>query len=125
MPSWPITPPSSRRPLQQAISYIREATYSFTQASVASSRLIDENFLYEASFQPLSNEPFWQGHIKKYSINNDGSIGSVAWDAGEVLQSTSASSRTIYTVQSRGAHVLHHVQHHQDGPECDQRHEAQ
>jgi hypothetical protein len=32
--------------LQQAISYIREATYSFTQASVASSRLIDENFLY-------------------------------------------------------------------------------
>jgi hypothetical protein len=86
--------------LQQAISYIREATYSFTQSSVASSRLIDENFLYEASFQPLSNEPFWQGHIKKYIINNDGSIGSVAWDAGEVLQSTSASSRAIYTVKS-------------------------
>jgi Tfp pilus tip-associated adhesin PilY1 len=86
--------------LQQAISYIREATYSFTQASVASSRLIDENFLYEASFQPISNEPFWQGHIKKYNINNDGSIGSVAWDAGEVLQATTAASRTIYTYKS-------------------------
>jgi Tfp pilus tip-associated adhesin PilY1 len=86
--------------LQQAISYIREATYSFTQSSVASSRLIDENYLYEASFQPISNEPFWQGHIKKYNINNDGSIGSVAWDAGEVLQGASASSRTIYTVKS-------------------------
>ncbi len=86
--------------LQQAISYIREATYSFTQSSVASSRLIDENFLYEASFQPISNEPFWQGHVKKYNINNDGSIGSVAWDAGEVLQATSASARVIYTVKS-------------------------
>jgi Tfp pilus tip-associated adhesin PilY1 len=86
--------------LQQAISYIREATYSFTQSSVASSRLIDENFLYEASFQPISNEPFWQGHIKKYNINNDGSIGSVTWDAGEVLQATAASARTIYTYKA-------------------------
>jgi type IV pilus assembly protein PilY1 len=85
---------------RQAINHIREATYSFTQSSVASSRLVDENFLYEASFQPANGEPFWQGHIKKYNINTDGSIGSVAWDAGEVLQSTSASSRAIYTYKS-------------------------
>jgi hypothetical protein len=85
---------------RQAVNHIREATYSFTQASVASSRLVDENFLYEATFQPANGEPFWQGHIQKYNINNDGSIGTVAWDAGSVLQSTSASSRNIYTYKS-------------------------
>ena len=79
---------------RQAINHIREATYSFTQSSVASSRLIDENYLYEATFQPANGEPFWQGHIKKYNINSDGSIGSVAWDAGTVLQSTSAAARS-------------------------------
>jgi len=62
---------------------------------VASTRLVDENYLYEATFQPANGEPFWQGHIKKYNINTDGSIGSVAWDAGTVLQSASASSRAI------------------------------
>ncbi|HNS54125.1 MAG TPA: PilC/PilY family type IV pilus protein [Syntrophales bacterium] len=85
---------------RQAVNHIREATYSFTQASVASSRLVDENFLYEATFQPANGEPFWQGHIKKYNINTDGSIGSVAWDAGEVLQARSAASRTVYTYKA-------------------------
>ena len=37
---------------------------------MASSRLIDENFLYEATFQPANGEPFWQGHIKKYNLNS-------------------------------------------------------
>ncbi len=85
---------------RQAVNHIREATYSFTQASVASTRLIDENYLYEATFQPANGEPFWQGHIQKYNINTDGSIGSVAWDAGTVLQSMSASSRSIYTYKA-------------------------
>ncbi|MCU0555244.1 MAG: PilC/PilY family type IV pilus protein [Syntrophales bacterium] len=85
---------------RQAINHIREATYSFTQASVASSRLVDENFLYEATFQPANGEPLWQGHLQKYNINADGSIGSAVWDAGTVLQSTSASSRNIYTYRA-------------------------
>ena len=85
---------------RQAVNHIREATYSFTQASVASTRLIDENYLYEATFQPANGEPFWQGHIKKYNINADGSIGGVAWDAGSVLQSMPASSRNIYTYKA-------------------------
>jgi len=85
---------------RQAVNHIREATYSFTQASVASTRLIDENYLYEATFQPANGEPFWQGHIQKYHINQDGSIGSVVWDAGEVLQATPASSRSIYTFKA-------------------------
>jgi hypothetical protein len=82
---------------RQAISVIREATYSFSQASVASSRLIDENFIYEAAFQPINGDPFWLGHVTKYQINNNGTIGASIWDAGEVLQSTTAASRNIYT----------------------------
>ncbi|NPV03717.1 MAG: hypothetical protein HPY67_03180 [Syntrophaceae bacterium] len=85
---------------RQAISVIREATYSFSQASVASSRLIDENFIYEAAFQPINGDPFWLGHVTKYQINTDGTIGSALWDAGQVLQGTDASSRTIYTYKS-------------------------
>jgi Tfp pilus tip-associated adhesin PilY1 len=86
--------------LKQAINIIREATYSFSTASVSSSRSVDENYIYEASFQPVNNEPFWLGHLKKYSVNADGTIGSVVWDAGTVLQTTAASSRNIKTYKS-------------------------
>lgn len=85
---------------RQAISVIREATYSFSQASVASSRLIDENYIYEAAFQPINGDPFWLGHVTKYQINNDGTIGAAIWDAGQVLQGTDAASRSIYTYKS-------------------------
>ena len=85
---------------RQAVSVIREANYSFSQASVASSRLVDENYIYEASFQPINAESFWIGHLKKYQILSDGTIGSVVWDAGTVLQSRAAASRTIYTYKS-------------------------
>ena len=85
---------------RQAISVIREATYSFSQASVASSRLIDENYIYEAAFQPINGDPFWLGHVTKYQINDDGTIGAALWDAGQVLQGTDAASRTIHTYKS-------------------------
>ena len=85
---------------RQAISVIREATYSFSQASVASSRLVDENYLYEASFQPINGDPFWLGHVTKYQINTNGTIGAAKWDAGQVLQGMDASSRTIQTYKS-------------------------
>jgi hypothetical protein len=85
---------------RQAISVIREATYSFSQASVASSRLIDENYIYEAAFQPINGDPFWLGHVTKYQINTDGTIGAALWDAGQVLQGTDAASRNIQTYKS-------------------------
>jgi len=83
--------------LKTAINIIREATYSFTQASVQSSRTTDENYIYEASFEPISSDPFWHGHLKKYQINTDGTVGTMLLDAADVLFTTSASSRTIKT----------------------------
>lgn len=84
--------------LKTAFNVIKEATYSFTQFSIQAVRTIDENFLYEASFEPINDEPFWHGHMKRYGINGDGSIKATEdWDSGSVLQGTSAAGRTILT----------------------------
>jgi Tfp pilus tip-associated adhesin PilY1 len=86
--------------LKATINIIRQANYSFSQASVQSSRTMDENYLYEGSFQPVNNEAFWLGHLKKYNIGADGSVGSEVWDAGTILQSRTASSRNIKTYKN-------------------------
>lgn len=86
--------------MKTAINIIREATYSFAQASVQSSRTQDENFLYEGSFQPVTGDPFWLGHLKKFQINADGNVGAEIWDAGDVLQATGASSRNMLTYKA-------------------------
>lgn len=87
--------------LKQAFSIIREANYSFSVSSVSAARTTDENYLYEASFVPVNNDPFWLGHLKKFQINDDGSISSTPiWDAGTVLSTTSASSRNIKTYKA-------------------------
>jgi type IV pilus assembly protein PilY1 len=84
--------------LKYAIDVVREATYSFSQASVSSSRLMDENYLYEGSFQPLDHDPFWIGHLKKFAINTDGTVGGLIWDAGDKLKNQSADSRNMFTL---------------------------
>jgi len=88
--------------LKTAVSIIKEATYSFTQASVQTSRTVDENFIYEASFEPVSGAPFWHGHLKKYQINTDGSVGNLLADAGDTLQLASYTSRLgkMYTCKT-------------------------
>ena len=87
-----------RAALKRAVEMIREVNFSFSQASVASSRIQDENYLYEGSFQPITGDPFWLGHLRKFAINSDGTVGGVIWDAGSVLQARSASSRNIKTL---------------------------
>jgi Tfp pilus tip-associated adhesin PilY1 len=84
--------------LRTAINIIKEATYSFSQASIQASRTKDEDFLYEASFEPITNEPFWHGHLKKFPIDTvTGQVGSMLLDAADVLQAKSASTRMMYT----------------------------
>lgn len=93
--------------LKKAFDIIRQANYSFSASSVASVRIPDENYIYEASFVQVNNDPFWLGHLKKYHVNPNGSIGSlvtdwggVTGDAGTVLKGTSADSRNILTYKS-------------------------
>jgi Tfp pilus tip-associated adhesin PilY1 len=86
--------------LSSTISAIKQALYSFSSTSVASTRTSAEDYLYEASFIPSSFDPFWQGHLKQYPINSDGTLGSMVWDAGSVLASTTYTSRNQKTYTS-------------------------
>ncbi|HMK43182.1 MAG TPA: hypothetical protein VK445_03515 [Dissulfurispiraceae bacterium] len=75
-----------------------EKSYSFATSSVSSTRFQDENFLYEASIIPITGNPMWQGNLKKYAINSDGTVGNLIWDAGTLLRDKSASSRNMKTL---------------------------
>jgi len=82
--------------LRKAMDYVKEARYSFTVSSVSGARLTAQNYLYEASFIPLESDPFWQGHLKKYQIDDSGKVLKPAvLDAGDVLRGTAA--RNMYT----------------------------
>lgn len=92
--------------LKAAMDIIRQANYSFAQSSVQSSRTSDENYLYEGSFEPVDNESFWKGHLRKYAIDSAGNVAVEAtWDAGEVLANATtgdptAANRNIKTYLS-------------------------
>ena len=86
--------------LANVFSNIIENGYSFTFVSVTSTRAVDENYIYEASFEPLNAEPFWRGHLRKYSILLDGNVGPVLWDAGSIMKSTDAAARNMLTYKS-------------------------
>jgi Tfp pilus tip-associated adhesin PilY1 len=99
--------------LKSAITSIQEANYSFSsQASVAAARVQEENFIYEASFEPKndsgsSKEPFWTGHLKKYALNTNGElITPHCWDAGAKLRDTAASARNMWTYKGASANAL-------------------
>ena len=77
--------------LKAAMNIIRQANYSFSQSSVQSSRTSDENHLYEGSFEPVDTDSFWKGHLKKYAINDDGTVGSMVWDAGALSQTNESN----------------------------------
>jgi hypothetical protein len=85
--------------LRVAMTYIRDASYSFSTPSVATSRTSVENYLYTASFLPSNTDPFWKGSLKKYTILSDQSVGSAVADAGSVLQGTPAGDRKILTAK--------------------------
>ena len=85
--------------VKAAINIIREATYSFSQSSIQSNRTIDENFIYEGSFQPITGDPFWFGHLKKYSVNERRCRWGVrpVGRGRNVLKTTAAADRNIKT----------------------------
>ena len=39
----------------------------------------------------------WEGSLKKYDLNTDGSFGNEKWDAAKQLNDTSPNSRKIWT----------------------------
>lgn len=95
--------------LQDAISQILAATFSFATPVVPTTGTSGTSRAYLASFQSNPSRPFWQGYLKAYNRDSNGLIpvdasglptGTPAWDAGERLSVKSASSRTINTIVS-------------------------
>jgi type IV pilus assembly protein PilY1 len=93
--------------LAAAISQILAATYSFATPVVPTTGTASIVRAYLASFQSNPSRPFWRGYLKAYNRDADGLIpvdasgfplaSALAWDAGQALSTTSASSRTIKT----------------------------
>ena len=52
---------------------------------------------YQSTFK-YSKHRQWEGSLKKYKLNKNGSFGSEQWDAGTQLNNTSPNSRKIWTI---------------------------
>src|SRR5581483_6428922 len=93
--------------LQQAISQILAATFSFATPVVPTTATSGIDNAYLAAFQSDPSSRFWKGFIKSYQRDSNGLIpvdanglplsSALVWEGGAKLSSTSASSRTIYT----------------------------
>ena len=55
------------------------------------------NFIYQSTFK-YSKHKQWEGSLKKYQLNSNGSFGSEQWDAGTLLNNTSPNSRKLWTI---------------------------
>lgn len=96
--------------LENAISQILAASFSFTNPTIPSTGASSSNRAYLASFTTNPSRPFWQGYLKAYTRDSNGLIQTDAnnipldsakvWDAGTQLSTTAANSRTIYTYLS-------------------------
>lgn len=66
-----------------------------TAAAIAtnSTRLIDNTLIYQARFDSED----WSGQIIAYRINNDGSIGDVAWNTDTPGKVPAPGDRAVYT----------------------------
>jgi type IV pilus assembly protein PilY1 len=91
--------------LKAIINKISMGNYSFSQPYIASQRTSDENYIYQASFEPQSNpnDPLWIGHLMQYGISTSTyAVSSTAnWDS-ETAVANSYSSRNIYTYVGGG-----------------------
>ncbi|HXK26789.1 MAG TPA: PilC/PilY family type IV pilus protein [Candidatus Binatia bacterium] len=95
--------------LQDAISQIMAATFSFATPVIPTTGTTGSARAYLASFQSNPSRPFWKGFLKAYTRDANGLIpvdaqglpsGTPVWDAGQQLSLKSASSRTIKTYAS-------------------------
>ena len=81
--------------LTDAIKQAISGRLTFTTPAVMSD-VTKGNFIYQSTFE-YARDMQWKGSLKKYKLNSNGSFGAVQWDAGDKLNSKSASSRNIWT----------------------------
>ena len=96
--------------LQKAIQSIKQAVFTFATPVVPTTSTTGSSKAYLAAFKSDQTSPFWQGFLNAYQRDSSGLVpvdaqghpltSALVWDAGQVLSTTSSSSRTIKTVAS-------------------------
>ena len=89
--------------LTSAISQIISSTLTFSTPAITNDISLG-GYTYQSTFSYAKNKQ-WEGSLKKYQLNSDGTIGSLQWDAGALLNSKSASSRNLWTTGISGTGI--------------------
>jgi len=94
--------------LQDAIRRIVQATFTFATPVVPTTSTTGSTKAYLAAFRSDPSLPFWRGFLKAYQRDSTGLVpvdangvplsSALVWEAGQVLSTTPAANRTIYTV---------------------------
>ncbi len=94
--------------LQDAIRRIVQATFTFATPVVPTTSTTGSTKAYLAAFRSDPSSPFWRGYLKAYQRDSTGLVpvdangvplaSALVWEAGQVLSTTPAANRTIYTV---------------------------
>ena len=79
-----------------AVKQVLQARLTFT-TPVIMPDVASGDSIYQAVFN-YKKDHQWQGRLKRYELKADGTIGAQKWDAGEKMNSASASSRRIWSV---------------------------
>jgi type IV pilus assembly protein PilY1 len=98
------------RALQDAIRRIVQATFTFATPVVPTTSTTGSTKAYLAAFRSDPSSPFWRGYLKAYQRDSNGLVpvdaqgvplsSALVWEAGQLLSTTPAANRTIYTVVS-------------------------
>ncbi|PYN38849.1 MAG: hypothetical protein DME01_00345 [Candidatus Rokuibacteriota bacterium] len=100
--------------LHDAIRRIIQATFTFATPVVPTTSTTGSTKAYLAAFASDPSNPFWQGFLKAYQRDSTGLVpvytsglrqgqpldSALVWEAGQVLSTTPAANRTIYTAVS-------------------------
>jgi type IV pilus assembly protein PilY1 len=94
--------------LQDAIRQIVAATFTFATPVLPTTSTTGSNKAYLAAFQSDPSRPFWRGFLRAFQRGSDGQVpvdpttgvplpSALVWEAGQLLSTKAASTRTIYT----------------------------
>ena len=93
--------------LQEAISQIIAATFSFAAPTIPTGSITEGARAYFAAFQTDPARPFWRGFLKAYQRDASGRVpvdthgvplaAALVWEAGQQLNQKLAASRLIFT----------------------------
>ena len=81
--------------IKDAVDQAISSTLTFTTPAVMPEKN-KGGFIYQSTFKYDKNKE-WEGSLKKYNLNSNGTFGAEKWDAAKQLNKTNPNSRKIWT----------------------------